>query len=133
METEKYHVEIRGTKPLLMNAPNAAELDSRSIRRRSEIPGEEEEIEKRLYKDPSGNICIPAYVIKGAIRAEGRNYRAKQRKSTYASLIRAGIDIEPEYIPLKYDELKVDKRVVSVRGSRIVRIRPRFDKWTLEL
>jgi len=128
---EVYKVKIRGIKPLLMHNP-VGNISNVPTRRRSEIPDPEKEAESYLYKDPEGNICIPAYMIKACIRSAGRNYRVKQRYSTYASMIRAGIDIEPEYIPLKHNGWMVDVRPVVVKGNRILRARPRFDEWELE-
>jgi len=132
-EIEIYEVEIKGTRPLLMNAPNPILLKREATRRRSEIPDPETEAKQRLYTDPKGNICIPAYVVKACIRAAGRNYKLPQRKSTYASMIRAGIQVEPEYIPLKHNRWEIDIRPVVVQRARILRARPRFDEWGLEL
>jgi len=132
LKVEKYIVEIKGTKPLLMNAPNPELLKGEVKRRRSEIPDPKTEAEKRLYKDEKGNICIPAYVVKACIRSAGRNYKLPQRQSTYASMIRAGIQVEPEWIPLKHNGWKIDIRPVVVQRSRILRARPRFDEWGLE-
>jgi hypothetical protein len=48
-------------------------------------------------------------------------------------MIRAGIDIEPEWIPVVPDKWVVDIRPVVVnRGSRVLRARPRFDEWSLK-
>lgn len=101
-------------------------------RRRSEILDFKVEAERYLYKDEDGRICIPAYIMKACIRNAGRNYRVRQRYSTYASMIRAGIDVEPEYIPLIHNGWKVDVRIVVVNRNRILRARPRFDVWGLE-
>jgi len=134
MEEVIYKVRIEGTKPLLMNAPNEliALEQEKLTRRRSEIPDPKKEAESRLYKDPQGRIAIPSYVIKGCLKSAGGNYRARQRMSTYKSLLKAGIDIEPEWIPLEHDGMKIDARPVNVKGNRIIRYRPRFDKWALE-
>ena len=133
-EVEIYEVRIEGTRPLLMNAPN--ELVTREnegvSRRRSEVPDPEKEAEMRMYRDPQGRIAIPNYVIKACIRNAGGNYRAKQRMSTYKSLLKAAIDIEPEWVPLKYDKWVIDARPVNIKGNRVIRYRPRFDKWALE-
>lgn len=131
MNIEKYLVKIEGVRPLLMNAINIEDLKEAN-KRRSEIPDPKTEAERKLYRDPNGNICIPAYVVKACIRSAGRNYKLPQRRSTYASMIRAGIQIEPEYIPITPDEWVVDIRPVVVRGSRVLRARPRFDKWSIE-
>jgi hypothetical protein len=129
---EVYEVEIVGIRPLLMNAPNLEQLQIAS-KRRSEVPDPRKEAEMKLYKSPDGKICVPAYVVKACIRSAGRNYKLQGRKSTYASMIRAGIDIEPEWIPIVPDKWVVDIRPVVVnRGSRVLRARPRFDEWSLK-
>jgi len=128
--TEKYYVRIKGTRPLLMHAPNG--LGNNPQRRRGEHPTPEEEAEAALYKDPQGNIVIPSVNIKAMLREAGRNYKISGRKLTYGAAIRAGIEIEPFYVPLKHNGWKVDLRPVVVQRSRIMRARPRFDEWGLE-
>jgi hypothetical protein len=129
--TEAYYVKIVGTKPLLMHAP--AGLGDRPTRRRGEHPDPKVEAEACLYRDPQGRIVIPSVNIKACIREAGRNYRIKGRKSTFAAMIRAAIDIRPyPYVPLIYREWVVDVRPVVVQRQRILRARPRFDEWALE-
>jgi len=129
---EVYKVKIVGIKPLLMNKPNLTTTEGKK-RRRSEIPDPESEAKSRLYLDKKGNIVIPSLNVKACIRSAGRNYKVPQRKATYASMIRAGLDIEPSpYIPLIHDSWEIDIRPVVVQGNRILRARPRFDKWALE-
>lgn len=136
---EIYFVRIVGTRPLLMNAPTG--LNEK--RRRSELPEPEEEAMRALYRD-GDIIVVPSVNIKAMIRDAGRNYRVPQRKATYAAYIKAGIDIEPSpYVPLldpttnkpyRVSERKwsIDIRPVRVQNARILRARPRFDKWALE-
>ena len=130
MKEEVYLVRIKGVRPLLMHAPN--ELGDNPRRRRGEHPSPEEEAEAALYKDTQGNIVIPALNVKAMLREAGRNYKISGRKTTFGAAIRAGIDIEPFYIPLKHNGWKVDLRPVVVQRSRILRARPRFDEWSLE-
>ena len=127
---EKYHVRIKGVKPLLMHAPS--ELGDNPKRRRGEHLSPQEEAEAALYKDAQGNIVIPALNVKAMLREAGRNYKISGRKTTFGAMIRAGIDIEPFYILLKHNGWKVDIRPVVVQRSRILRARPRFDEWELE-
>jgi hypothetical protein len=47
-------------------------------------------------------------------------------------MIRAGLEINPENIPLISDGWKVDVQSVVVQRNRIPRARPRFDNWELE-
>ena len=127
---EKYFVRIKGVKPLLMHAPNG--LNDNPQRRRGEHPSPEVEAEAALYKDPQGNIIMPSLNVKAMLRDAGRNYKISGRRTTFGAAIKAGIDIEPFYIPLKHNGWKVDIRPVVVQRSRILRARPRFDEWELE-
>jgi hypothetical protein len=127
---EIYKVKIKGTKPLLMHAPIG--IGNKPTRRRGEHLQAEKEAELYLYKDDQGNICIPAMNLKACLREAGRNYRVSGRKTTFAALIRAGLEIEPEMVPLIHNGWEVDTRSVVVQRQRIPRSRPRFDSWELE-
>jgi len=131
VDTETYSIKIVGTKPILMHAPTG--LGDKPRLRRGEHLEPKVEAESYLYKDEKGNIVIPSVNVKACIREAGRNYRIKGRRTTFASMIRAGLDIRPfPHIPLIHDGWKVDIRPVVVQRSRILRARPRFDKWALE-
>ena len=126
-----YKVKIKGTKPLLLHKPTF--ISDKPKLRRGEHLEPEVEAESYLYKDEKENIVIPAYMIKACIRNAGRNYRVKGRgRTTFASMIRAGIDIEPELIPLQSDGWYPWVTTVVVQRNRIPRARPRFDNWELE-
>jgi hypothetical protein len=128
---EIYKVKIKGVKPLLMHNPIG--IDNKPKLRRGEHLDPKVEAESYLYKDEKGNIVIPARMIKACIRNAGRNYTVRGRgKTTFAAIIRAGIDINPENIPLISDGWKVDVQFVVVQRNRIPRARPRFDNWELE-
>jgi len=130
---EVYEVEIRGVKPLLLNNPEA-EISNTPTRRRGEHMTPEEEAKMRLYINENGEPCVPSKQIKGSLRCAGRGYRVRGRgTTTYGSMIRAGIDIQPFMIPIiSKDEWKVDVQHVVVQRNRIPRARPRFDDWKLE-
>jgi len=128
---EVYLVKIVGTKPLLMHAPTG--LSDKPQLRRGERLEPKVEAEKCLYKDQNGNIVIPAVNIKACIRDAGRNYRMPNRKATFSSMIKAGLEIKPfPYVPLTHNGWEIDIRPVVVQGNRILRARPRFDEWSLE-
>jgi hypothetical protein len=128
---EVYKVKIKGVKPLLMHNPigigNSPKL------RRGEHLDPKVEAESYLYKDEKNNIIIPSYMVKACLRNAGRNYTVKGRgKTTFASMIRAGLEITPENILLISDGWKVDVQSVVIQRNRIPRARPRFDNWELE-
>lgn len=133
---ETYKVRIVGIRPLLMHAP--AMLGDKPKFRRGEHLEPKQEAELYLYKDDDRRVCIPAANIKACIREAGRNYKIKGRGSTFAAMIRAGIRIEPAMIPLidpqtgTQPQWVIDSRPVVVQRQRIIRHRPRFDRWALE-
>jgi len=130
-EVETYYVKIIGTKPLLIHAPTG--LGDKPRLRRGEHLEPKVEAESYLYKDPEGKIVIPSVNVKACIREAGRNYRISGRKTTFASMVKAGIEIKPfPYIPLIHNGWVVDIRPVVVQRNRILRARPRFDNWALE-
>jgi len=128
---EIYLVKIVGTKPLLMHAPTG--LGDKPKLRRGEHLDPITEAENYLYKNSEGNIVIPSVNVKACIRDAGRNYRVKGRRSTFASIIKAGLDIRPfPNIPLIHNGWEVDIRPVVIQRNRILRARPSFNEWALE-
>jgi hypothetical protein len=115
-----------------MHAPVG--LGDKPTRRRGEHLDPRVEAEMYLYRDPQGRIVIPSVNVKACIRDAGRNYKIKGRRSTFAAMIKAAIDIRPfPYVPLIHSKpWVVDIRPVVVQGNRILRARPRFDEWGLE-
>ena len=136
---EVYGVKIKGVKPLLVSRITEEDLKPAS-RKRSSTPDPESEAKKRLYLNQEGEPCIPAKNIKAMIRDAGAQFKLPQRFSTYKSMIKAGIDIEPELVPItdpnngKSAEWKIDIQIGRLPGksSRVLVIRPRFDSWQLE-
>lgn len=127
---ETYKVKINGVKPLLLHNPVG--ISDKPKIRRGEHLEPKVEAESYLYKDQEGNICIPAANIKACIREAGRNYRISGRRTTFASMVRAGLEIRPEMVPLIHNGWEVDLRSVVIQRQRIPRARPRFNTWALE-
>jgi len=128
--TEVYEVRIVGTRPLLLHNP-AGISNFPKLRRGEHLPPEEE-ARRYLYLDDEGRSCVTAQMIKACIRDAGRNYRVRGRRSTFASMIRAALTIQPPMIPIiSKDGWKVDIRSVVVQRQRILRARPRYDDWEL--
>ncbi len=129
--SETYTVKIVGTKPLLMNNP-AGMISDKPRLRRGEHLDPKTEAELRLYKNAEGKIIIPASMVKACIRSAGANYKVAGRKSTFGAMIKAGLEVVPEEIPLIHNGWVVDYRPVVVQRQRIMRARPRFNEWALE-
>ncbi|MBW2673594.1 MAG: hypothetical protein JRD89_09310 [Deltaproteobacteria bacterium] len=114
-----------------MHSPQGMISDKPRLRRGEHLDPKVE-AEQALYRDSNGVVGLPSYNIKACIREAGRNYKVSGRRTTFAAMIRAGIRIEPDFVPLISDGWKVDYRSVVVQRQRIMRARPRFDEWALE-
>ena len=123
-------VEIKGTRPLLMHAPNAIGLPASTKKVSNYDP--ETEAASVLYKDKNGTICIPDMVVLGALREAAKEHKApgKGRRSL-KQFILSGIRIQPDMIPISPQEWSVDARPVVIQRNRVMRWRPKFEEWTL--
>ena len=130
---EKYNVQIKGTRPLLMHSCASMLEESRNKTTRSKEYDPKTDAENALYKDAEGNIVIPSFCVLSCLRESAKNFQVPGKgKKTYKAFIFAGVQIEPIDIPLISDDsYEVDLKPVVVQRSRIVRARPRFDTWAL--
>lgn len=129
---EKYKIQIKGTRPLLMHSCNSMlEENNRTTRSKEYDP--KVEAEKALYKDGDGGIIVPSFCVLSCLKEAAKNYQIPGKgKRTFKNYIFAGVQIEPGNISLISDNWVIDLKTVVVNRSRIVRARPRFDNWILE-
>lgn len=123
-------VEIKGVAPLLQHRFPEEEHGVSASKSKQKVYVPEEECKKSLYKDESGQIYQPSEHVLGALIKAGVQFKFEGKK-TYKEIIKGGILIEPDCIPLREDWV-VDSRNVVVQRMRIMRYRPRFDMWTLK-
>jgi len=128
---KKIKVEIKGVAPLLQHRFPEEEHGENKPRAKKQKYSAQEEAEKALYKTPDGKIYEPSEHILGAMIKAGSFFKF-EGKRTFKDIIKAGIVIEPDAIPLKHNGWKIDARNVVVQRSRIMRYRPRFDEWSLK-
>jgi len=127
---EKIKVRIEGIVPLLQHRfPMEDNPEQKSIKRKKEYPAKEE-CEKALYADEKGKIYQPAEHILGALIKAGTNFLF-EKKRTYRDVIKSSVFITPSIIYHEYQKWEIDRRSVVIIKARIVRARPRFDKWAL--
>lgn len=129
IENEVYRISctITGTRPLLQN--EMAVEDSKATKS-GKVYDDVEEAKKRLIMS-NGLICQKADHIESALIKAGSAFKFKGQK-TYKDLLKAGIQISPEFIPHKIQDFIIDKRMVRIGPARIARCRPRFEKWELD-
>lgn len=128
---KKVNVKIKGIVPLLQNRFVGEE---EAASQRTGVIDRSEEWREALYFDEKIGIYEPSEHIWGAMIKAASNFQIPGRgKKTYKDLIKSGIVIEPDKIPLgKREPDEIDKRPVVVRGCRIIRQRPMMKEgWEL--
>ena len=131
---KRIEVQIKGVAPLLqhkMSLEQEAQLASKVKRSVGQAKGDNPE--DFLYK-VNGQIVQPAEHILQAIikRLSGFKIQGKGKK-TYKELGVGALNITPEYIPHNNQEWVPDSRTVVVPSTRgrVVRVRPKFENWSL--
>jgi hypothetical protein len=130
-------VEITGTTPLLMNSPKSM-LDKKAfVTNTNQKSTYEDDAEKVAYKNDAGNLFVPCQAIKGSM-INASSFK-KIGKFAAKSIIASGVRIIPleiEILDLKGKIIKdyeIDLRTVVVqRTNRVVKARPKINKWKLQ-
>lgn len=134
-------VEIKGISPLLQHRfPDVGEQEKKS-KKRTGSPDYSEDVYMALYcekltHDEDGKyvaegIYQPASHIEGALIKAAVNFKISgKRGKTYKDLVKACVFVKPDAIALNED-WEIDKRPVVIQRARIIRARPKFEKWSL--
>jgi len=124
-----FEIEIEGTCPLLQH--KMPEEDVNAPLRRQEVD-KHDNPEDFLY-NVGGKICQPATCIERSIVQSASSFKIVGRgKKTYKDAAKT-IFITPEMIPHTLQDWRpysVSVVIPSTKG-RVIRSRPRFDKWKL--
>ena len=128
---KKIQVMIEGETPLLMNSPaGMLEADPAKLKRRNKLKERdyEKEAEKVVYRDSkTRELYIPATAVKGCLI----NATSWKKFGKYAlkPIMAAAARIEPFQIGLGVKDYEVDLRTVVIQRSRVVKARPKLNKW----
>ncbi len=123
-------VKIEGISPLLQHRYEMEKAEKKSKKKVGSVDYSEE-IEQAIYRDEKGEIYQPASHIEGTLMKAAVNFQITGKgKKTYKDLTKMVI-VEPFAIPHLHKDFKIDKRPVVIGRARIIRCRPRFDKWSL--
>ena len=137
MDFGKIEVEIEGTKPLLMNNPLkhivSGNTKVKSTMRATDV---KKEAEDSVYRDEKGFLYVPSEAILGTMLngAKFRKVVASGIKYAAKTVLMGNVTIEPEKPSLGVKDYEVDIRsvVIPKTDSRILRARPRLDKWKVK-
>lgn len=118
-------VRIEGKSALLMHKFPLVPIEA------IEKKPPEEQAELSAYRDPDtqelyiSGVCVQRSLINAAVYSKGKGRGSLQRVTA------ACVRISPERISLGTKDYKIDSRpiVVPATRGRIVRHRPRLDKW----
>ena len=148
-------VRITGTTPLLMHNAQLSMPTNKYAKAMKEISGKRKktsrdleelallEFHGGLYLNKDGEPALPREMLYGCLLRGAR-------KSKNGKLIEAGVTFDKAYYQLEYEgprtaselwELEdkdgdkpfVDQRMVSIQRSKIMRTRPFFETWAVEV
>jgi len=131
MESKKIEVSIEGIAPLLQHRFPDEENKEGKVQKKQRVYVDKDDAEKALYRDKDGKICQPANHIVGCLLRASTAYKFEGQK-TYKDAVKGGVFIEPNMIPHKITDWVIDRQPVVIMRARIMRARPRFDKWALD-
>lgn len=127
---KEIEVEIEGITPLLMNSPKAMLEPEPEIKQAKKKYIPEEEAEKVAYRNAQGKLFVPSTAIKGSM-VNAAAYK-KAGKYTLRPLIAGGVRIKGFEIILDTQEYEIDARTVVIQRNRVLKWRPRINKWKLK-
>jgi hypothetical protein len=116
--------------PLLQNRFPEEDNKENKSKARKIVHDAMEDATKALYKNIKGRIVQPSAHIKAAMVKAGARFILEGRTS-FKDAIKGGVFISPPSIPHKYPKWVLDRQPVVIQRARIMRARPRFDKWEL--
>lgn len=127
MSTKSISATIKGISPLLMHAFPLEQLEA------PEKKTKEEQAKYAAYICPeSGRLYVPGINIQRGLVAAASFSKGKGRSSLQKQTA-ACVFINPERVYLGQEHYEIDSRpvVIAATKGRIIRHRPRFDKWQL--
>jgi hypothetical protein len=122
---KRIRVKIQGISPLLMHAyPMNPVKNPEKLSR-------EEQAEMAAYRDPQNRqLFIPGVAVQTALVAAATYSKGKGRASLQ-KVAAACLMVDPERCDLGVETYEIDARpvVVPATKGRVVRYRPRLEKW----
>lgn len=118
-------VTIEGISPLLMHAYPLAPIEALEKR------PPEEQAELAAYRDPeTKELYIPGIAIQRAL-VSGASFSKGKGRASLQKVAAACIFVNPERVGLGTKHYEIDARpaVVPATRGRVMRYRPRLDRW----
>lgn len=131
-------VEIQGTSPLLIHRFSENDEQAKSTRRiKVKRYDPREEATKAAYIAPNGTYYFSAFSIPGSMGNAGANHKMVGSRKTLRFIVPSAVRVLSDAITILKEDGKpaenfeVDARPVTIPATkgRVMRYRPRFDKW----
>ena len=126
---KEFEVEVTGIAPMLMHRFIVENHSEGSSKKKKKVYNSKDDAEEACYRTKEGKIYLPSEWFYAALIKAGTKQIYEGRK-TYKDLFKSGLVVTPDEIILKPQEYEIDSRAVVIQRARIVRSRPRFDKWS---
>jgi hypothetical protein len=131
---KKIECEITGITPLLMHSPQGMEVSVGLEKSLTRIKKKEyntvQDAEKVAYRTKDGKLCVPARCLKASMINASSWFKIDKRSAK--QVLAGGVMVEPYELLLNQKDYEIDLRTVVIqKKDRIMRARPRFDKWKL--
>lgn len=127
MATKSVKVTIKGVSPILMHSFPFLPIEA------LEKKTPEEQAEVSAYRDPeTKSLYVPGLAMQRAM-VSGATFSKGKGRSTLQKVVAACVVVSPERISLGSETYAVDSRpvVVPATRGRVMRHRPRLDKWQI--
>lgn len=126
---KEYEVEVTGIAPLLMHRFIIEEHSEGASKKKKKVYDAKEDAENCCYRTKEGKIYLPSEWFYAALVKVGSK-QTYEGKKTYKDLFKSGLVVTPDEIILEPQNYEIDSRAVVIQRARIVRSRPRFEKWS---
>lgn len=126
---KEFEVEVTGIAPLLMHRFIIEEHSEGVSKKKKKVYDAKEDVENCCYRTKEGQVYLPSEWFYAALVKAGVK-QLYEGKKTYKDLFKSGLVVNPDEIILSPQEYEIDSRAVVIQRARIVRSRPRFEKWS---
>lgn len=127
MPTQSAEVTLKGLSPLLMHSFPMVPVEA------IEKKTPQEQAELSTYRTPDKQLYIPGVNIQRAF-VSAATYSKGKGRGNLSRPAAACLMVNPEYVIIDPQTFTVDSRpvVIAATKGRILRHRPRFDKWEIK-
>jgi len=126
---KQYEIEVTGVAPLLMHRFIVEDHSEGSSKKKKKVYNSKDDAEQACYRNKEGKIYMPSeWFYAGLVKAGSK--QIYEGKKTYKDVFKSGCIVSPDEIILSPQKYEIDSRAVVIQRARIVRSRPRSEKWS---